>query len=183
MDLKIEIKNKRFKTMALAGSKATDDKSAWKKKEIEEQEYVMRYIQDNLVELNIDFKQSELKTVVAGPVEHLQSTFIGKIESNKIAELVNKLHPTPAVCGIPKEKSKLLIQNTEKHFRADYTGFIGPVNNGDINLFVNLRSAIVTHNRMYLYIGGGITGDSIPEKEWKETELKAITLLNCYKNC
>jgi isochorismate synthase len=143
----------------------------------------MQYIQQNLRESNIGFKQSELKTIAAGPVAHLQSIFTGTIEPNKISDIIKKLHPTPAVCGIPKEISKTLIQHTEKHIRGDYTGFFGPVNNGDINLFVNLRSALVTRDKMYLFIGGGLTSDSLPEKEWKETGLKAKTLLNCYKNC
>jgi isochorismate synthase len=97
--------------------------------------------------------------------------------------LLIKLHPTPAVCGIPKENAKEMIREFEKHRRGDYTGYFGPVKTGDVSLFVNLRSAFVNNNKMFLFIGGGITADSKPEKEWDETELKAKTLLNCYKNC
>jgi isochorismate synthase len=179
----IEIKNNQFKTVALAGSKHSDDDNAWGQKEIEEQNYVVRYVQHQLNDSGIAYNESELKTVKAGPVAHLQTIFNGKIEEAQIPIVIDKLHPTPAVCGIPKEHSKAMILETEKHFRGDYTGFIGPVNKGDMNLFVNLRSAIVTQDQMYLFVGGGLTSDSIPEKEWKETGLKALTLLNCYKNC
>ena len=179
----VEIKNNHFKTMALAGSKTVDDDSGWGEKELEEQLYVTRFIQQKLNNTGVKYKESELKTIAAGPVAHLQTIFTGIIENKQLSELVEQLHPTPAVCGIPKEKALDLIKKSESHLRSDYTGYIGPVNNGDVNLFVNLRSALLTDKKMYLFIGGGITGASIPEKEWKETELKAETLLNCYKNC
>jgi isochorismate synthase len=179
----LEIKNNRFKTMALAGSKLADNDTAWGQKEIEEQQYVVKYIQQQLHDSDIAFEQSELKTVKAGPVSHLQTIFSGEIEPDKISKIIERLHPTPAVCGMPKDQSKKIILKTEKHSRGDYTGFIGQAYNGKLDLFVNLRSALISQEQMYLFLGGGITKDSIPEKEWKETGLKAMTLLNCYKNC
>ena len=179
----IEIKNNRFTTMALAGSKSVKDESDWGNKELEEQQYVSRFIQQKLKEVNVSYKQSDLTTIMAGPVAHLQTIFTGKIKSKQLSEMIEQLHPTPAVCGIPKEKALDLIKETESHFRYDYTGYIGPVNGGDVSLFVNLRSALISNEKMYLFIGGGITAGSVPEKEWEETELKAETLLNCYKNC
>jgi isochorismate synthase len=71
------------------------------------------------------------------------------------------------------------IRSTEKHDRGYYTGFLGPVGLGDlIQLYVNLRCLQVFDDRLVLYIGGGITHDSIPEEEWEETEIKAETLLS-----
>lgn len=179
----IEIKNNLFKTMALAGSKSVDDSSEWGSKEIEEQQYVTRFIQKKMKRAGISFKQSDLTTMIAGPVAHLQTIFTGKIENDQLSELIVQLHPTPAVCGIPKEKALDLIIETENHQRGDYTGYFGPIKGGDVSLFVNLRSALLTSEKMHLFIGGGITAGSVAEKEWEETELKAQTLLNCYKNC
>ena len=179
----LELRNDRFKTMALAGSKPAGDSLDWGKKEIDEQAYVSRYINQKLRETGIDFEQSELATISAGPVAHLQTIFSGKIDNKLFPEMIKNLHPTPAVCGIPKEKAMELIVKTEKHNRKDYTGFLGPVNEGKISLFVNLRSALVTQNILYLFVGGGITADSIADKEWEETGLKAKTLIDCYKNC
>ncbi len=89
------------------------------------------------------------------------------------------MHPTPAVCGIPLDSAKQFIKQTEGYDRKYYTGFLGPCNvNGKTNLFVNLRCAELFANNINLYIGGGITKDSIPEKEWEETELKSKTLLS-----
>ena len=179
----IEIKNNRFTTMALAGSKPVNDDSDWGNKELEEQDYVSRFIQQKLKDANVSFKKSDFTTISAGPVAHLQRVFTGKIKSNQLSDLMEQLHPTPAVCGIPKEKALDLIKETESHLRDDYTGYIGPVNGSNVSLFVNLRSALLTNKKMNLFIGGGITAASIPKKEWEETELKAKTLLNCYKNC
>ena len=179
----IKIKNNRFTTMALAGSKPVNDDADWGNKELEEQDYVSQFVQQKLENVNVSYKMSDLTTIEAGPVAHLQTIFTGKIENNKLSDLIEQLHPTPAVCGIPKEKALDLIKEVESHLRGDYTGYIGPVNGGDVSLFVNLRSALLTNNKMYLFIGGGITAGSNPEKEWEETELKAKTLLICYKNC
>jgi isochorismate synthase len=50
---------------------------------------------------------------------------------------------------------------------------LGPVNIQDSSaIFVNLRTAQITHDHAFLYAGAGITEDSIPEKEWEETEMK-----------
>lgn len=179
----IDVNRNRFKTMALAGSKPTDDRSDWGQKELDEQHYVTTYIRQQLYNSGLVFEQSKLKTIFAGPVAHLQTVFSGVIEPNKIGNTIKNLHPTPAVCGIPKANAREIIRITEKHERLDYTGYIGPVNQGNINLYVNLRSALLTAEKMFLFIGGGVTSDSIPKKEWEETGLKAKTLLDCYKNC
>ena len=71
-----------------------------------------------------------------------------------------------------------MISNTEAHQRFDYTGYFGSVFNKELKLFVNLRSARYSNGEALLYLGGGITKDSTIEDEWKETEIKAQTLLS-----
>ena len=179
----LKIEKQSFATMALAGSKPIDDTKPWNKKEIDEQLYVSRFIGQNLKELGISYREVGPETIAAGPVAHLQTLFSGSVDKGQIGDLIRALHPTPAVCGMPKENARELIAEVEMHDRLDYTGFFGPVENNNINLYVNLRSALIRNDKMHLFIGGGITLDSIPEKEWKETELKAQTLLNSYKKC
>jgi isochorismate synthase len=71
------------------------------------------------------------------------------------------------------------IRQTEKHSREYYTGFLGPTGIDDLmQLYVNLRCMKILDDRCVLYIGGGITQDSVPEDEWEETEIKADTLLS-----
>lgn len=171
-------KGDEITTMALAGTKAVNSKIAWTKKERDEQHYVEEYIEELLRDEGITFTKTGPETVSAGPILHLQSKYKGNLGTSKLLPLLNKLHPTPAVCGIPREKARKMILEIEKHDRMDYTGFLGPLNKKNVQLFVNLRSGMIQGKNLYLFIGGGITKDSIAEEEWKETELKAQTLLS-----
>jgi len=96
-----------------------------------------------------------------------------------MAEFITNLHPTPAVCGLPKDKSLELILQTEKHNREYYAGYCGPINyQNKTDLFVNLRCMKILEDQLALFVGGGLTKDSVPTKEWDETVLKAKTLLS-----
>jgi isochorismate synthase len=74
------------------------------------------------------------------------------------------------------------IKTSEKHSRGYYAGFLGPMGISEpLRLYVNLRCMRVYDDRLILYIGGGITRESIPQDEWEETEIKADTLLSVLK--
>jgi isochorismate synthase len=165
-------------TMALAGTKVKEEGTDWSTKEIEEQKYVTDYIVERLekAEANI-LRQDGPKTVDAGPVQHLRTDFEFYLLEDLIPDLIKDLHPTPAVCGLPKESAANIIDNIEDHDRELYTGYIG-VQEDVVQLFVNLRCAQMIGNECFLYLGGGLTADSDPEAEWLETENKAKTLLN-----
>jgi len=167
-----------FSTMALAGSMPLMDDPQWADKEIQEHAYVENYIEAILKERALKYLKEGPITTKAGPVLHLKTEYKGEIDPPSIKALIKALHPTPAVCGMPLERAKALIKRHEQHDRLDYTGFFGPINNNELNLFVNLRSAMITPNKLHLFLGGGITKDSDPEQEWKETEWKAKTLLS-----
>jgi isochorismate synthase len=98
------------------------------------------------------------------------------LKQSNWGELINALHPTPAVCGLPRERALKLIAQHETHNRNFYAGLIGKKSKQELAVFVNLRCMQVTKNDFLLYIGGGITQQSIPENEWNETENKAKTL-------
>ncbi|RUT79519.1 isochorismate synthase [Ancylomarina longa] len=174
------------KTMALAGTQSLGDRKMediqWARKEIEEQAYVSKYIEQILSkhELN-SFIRKGPETVRAANIVHLQTSYQLSVvpDFQKLAALVEDLHPTPAVCGLPILQAQKLIRKQENHDREYYAGYLGPIAaNGSLSLFVNLRSMKVLKDKMALFVGGGITADSIPEKEWEETCLKAQTLLN-----
>ena len=176
-------KNGDVVIMSLAGTAKIekDKKIVWGEKEKTEQQYVSDYIRLRLTELGIEgFHEGAVKTVAAGHIAHLQTIFEVKAEQleDKIGSLIKGLHPTPAVCGLPKTDAYKIIEGFEKHDRRFYTGYLGPWRlNGRSDLFVNLRCAEITPDNINLYVGGGLTADSNPEKEWEETELKAQTLL------
>ena len=167
-------------TMALAGTQRDLglplEEVRWGNKEIEEQSIVERYFQRILQNRGINFKKSTRQTVKAGNVLHLHTDFTFN-PRGKVYELISDLHPSPAVCGMPKQSAKEFIINNEPHTRAYYCGFLGPVNlHKETNLYVNLRCMQVMKDHFALYVGGGILPDSDPEKEWEETEMKAKTL-------
>jgi len=174
-----------FFTMSLAGTQpvagATQPVS-WSAKEMEEQQIVTNYITETLKPIftrNLEISRPE--TVQAGTVYHLCTRFQSdeQLPAEEIDNLIHQLHPTPAVCGIPKKRAMQLILDIEKEDRKYYTGFLGPVEaNGAFHLFVNLRSMELFNDAIKLHVGGGITPASDPESEWQETCSKADTLLN-----
>jgi len=186
----IQVDNKgEFHTMALAGTqpfKATKPmhEVAWTDKDIEEQAMVSRYIINRFKEIRLrEFIEKGPMTVRAANLTHLCTTFTVDTKATEFQNLggvmLNLLHPTSAVCGMPKESAIKLLKEIELHDRKFYTGYLGPVNiNNEISLYVNLRCMELFKNKANLFAGAGVTAFSNPEKEWKETELKLNTLLN-----
>jgi len=170
-----------FTTMALAGTQPFQGSLdvVWQEKERQEQQYVTDFILDNLSDKFNITNVSEPHTIKAGSLLHLCTDISGRLSSQiSLAELVKKLHPTPAVCGLPKLPAKDFILENEAYDREYYTGFLGELNiDKTSNLFVNLRCMQVLQKQLAIYIGGGITVDSHPEKEWEETVAKSKVML------
>lgn len=171
-------------TMSLAGTqKVLENKEViWQEKEKLEQQIVTDFICEELKSELTNIKISEPFTVKAGHLWHIRTDIVGEIrDRNSLKNCVEKLHPTPAVCGFPKEKAKEFILENENYHREYYTGFFGEINkNNHTELYVNLRCMQVTGNSIAIYVGGGITKDSVPEKEWEETVAKANTMKNVF---
>lgn len=179
--------NTIFKTVALAGTKAWHEgidlkNVAWTQKEIEEQALVERYIISCLKKIRLrEYEEQGPKTIVAGNLMHLKSTFTVDMQATNFSQLgstmLNLLHPTSAVCGMPKEPALDFLQQHEGYDRELYSGYLGPVNiHRNTNLFVNLRCLQLKKEEAILYAGAGVTVDSDPQKEWEETEMKMKTL-------
>ncbi len=174
----------QFTTMALAGTQPykTDDLVYWAGKELEEQEIVSKFILDGLTPVTDDLEVSETYTHRAGSLLHLRTDIKGRLNlaTSGLEDVIKILHPTPAVCGLPKEEAKMFILNNEKYDRKYYTGFLGELQVGreknQTSLFVNLRCMELMKNKAILYIGGGITKDSNPYQEWEETIRKTETM-------
>lgn len=181
------LKNDRVKmsTVSLAGTLPNDSKHTWGNKELDEQQLVTEYVEDVLLKHRVaGIQEVGPETIPAGQVKHLCTTFNFKSEevNGNHLGLLYDLHPTPAVCGMPKEKAHQLIVETEGHERAFYSGFLGPVKERRYEFYVNIRCLKVYDNSSVLYVGGGLTKDSEVKKEWEETELKALTLLSVLRN-
>ena len=175
---KFNKKTHEFFTMSLAGTLPINEE--WSEKEIEEQKPVTHYISEILkkyVTLS-EVEESETYNHISGNIKHLRTDFTAKIADNRLEELIEELHPTPAVCGIPKEFCKEKIVEIEQYNREFYAGYIKIETEEEIYYFVNLRCAKIYKNQVIAFAGGGITALSSPEKEWRETELKSQAILN-----
>ncbi len=178
-----------IRTASLAGTRSYNEKDLdltnWNKKELQEQEYVTCHIERILDQFKLEgFIKTGPYVAQAGNLLHLRTDFTFPLQllQSRLPSFVTALHPTPAVCGMDTENALEFIQKIEKHDREYYTGFLGPVGFTDmLNLYVNLRCLKVYKDCVALYVGAGITSDSVPEEEWQETEIKAETLLSVIK--
>lgn len=178
----LAIQDKTVFTMSLAGTKLPE--ASWTEKEFEEQQLVTDTILTVLKQNNcLNIRSEGPTTINAGKIQHLQTSIHAELaEKADWTNLVNHLHPTPAVCGIPTQAAKNAIQTIESHQRQFYTGFLGILTPQSKSLYVNLRCMQYFKNEALLYIGGGITSASLDEEEWAETERKSRTLADAINN-
>ncbi len=185
----VKVEDKVFATMALAGTQKDTglDAIVWHDKEKEEQQFVTDFIVAELKEVTTSLNVSKPYSVKAGNIWHIKTDVGGALNSsNGLHKVIELLHPTPAVCGLPKAPSKAFILENEKYDRTFYTGFLGELNLSQTSnkilsdLFVNLRCMKIevsaTQTTAKLFMGCGITKDSIPEKEWEESVNKSVTM-------
>ena len=161
--------------MSLAGTIHVDEN--WTDREIEEQKPVTDFISNTLKNYASEVYKSDTYDHISGNIKHLRNDFSAKISENDLEKIIYELHPTPAVCGIPKEICQNAIENFETHPRNFYAGYIKVETEENVQYFVNLRCAEFFKNAALIYVGGGITAESSPEKEWRETELKSEAVL------
>ncbi|QRR01640.1 chorismate-binding protein [Dyadobacter sandarakinus] len=181
-----------FRTMSLAGTqKARNDAGdliprfdiRWGEKEIGEQALVSRYIVECFKKIRLrEYTETGPRTTLAGNLYHLRTDFEVDTRALNFPELasvmLSLLHPTSAICGVPKAPSLDFLRKVEGYDRSFYSGFLGPAQvSGDTHLFVNLRTVRFKDGVATFFAGAGITEDSVPEREWEETELKCETLL------
>jgi len=172
--------DKGFFSQALAGTKTSFDKKNWSIKEIEEHQYVALHLRTKIKSHGMIIKSSDVHEKIAGNVQHLNQEFFFKLKSD-LFQFINEFHPTPAIAGIPLNKSLKIINQYEDHSRSLYCGYLGIINNNSCNLYVNLRCARINLKEIQIFVGGGITEKSIPNNEYLETEIKSQTLLSVIK--
>ncbi len=206
-EILLEGEGSRWHTIALAGTMRLEgeqlqgegEQVTWSTKNIQEQRYVATYIMECLKHFSDDIREEGPRTVRAANLVHLRSDFSFSLLYNiGVGELLQALHPTPAVCGLPKGESFRFILNNEHTPRLYYSGFQGPLNFSPVaphpssvaphpssvvphpssltRLYVSLRCMQITPDRYRLYAGGGLLSDSDEEQEWQETVAKQETM-------
>nr|WP_321224354.1 chorismate-binding protein [uncultured Psychroserpens sp.] len=202
----LNIKGQRFTTMSLAGTQPYNGSLdiKWDAKNINEQQLVTNFVLESLQPFVEKLEALNVQTIKAGQLLHLQSRINGVLKSNHLNRVILAVHPTPAVCGLPKTDAKDFILQNENYDREFYTGFLGELNfkvsksrntnrrnveNNAYNsvktsseLFVNLRCMQMKDQHMLIYVGGGVTKDSIAQLEWEETVNKTQTMLGALFN-
>lgn len=191
----LKTKGASFHTMSLAGTQKYVDsvEVSWAEKETREQQIVTDHIVDSLDNLNPVV--SETYTRKAGNLLHLCTDIRGHLQGDfSLKDLIGKLHPTAAVCGLPRNEVRNFILKEEGYSRSFYTGFLGelnivdnhaessktgPKNPVESSFFVNLRCMQLYEgqdSKAVIYVGGGITIDSNPLSEWNETVDKSLIM-------
>jgi menaquinone-specific isochorismate synthase len=124
--------------------------------------------------------ETEPSIVSVANVHHLATFVEGRLSKPlpSVLELVTALHPTPAVCGHPREAARALIDEHEQMDRGSYAGAVGWVDRaGQGEWAVALRCAEIAGTQARLFAGGGIVVDSDPDAELEETRVKFETML------
>lgn len=200
-EILLKTENQHLTTMSLAGTQkhVEGEEPQWGNKELEEQQLVTDYISDSLKDKITGLQISDRESIQAGSLWHLRTKLTGRIKKGSLYTCIKALHPTPAVCGLPMTATKNFILENEDYNREYYTGFLGELNlkeerdrssntrnqenkayrsiKNTSTLFVNLRCLQLKESKAEIYVGGGITHDSDPEKEWQETVAKSKTML------
>ena len=149
-------------------------------KNLREHNFVINYLIENLKFLNIrNFNKGEIKVKKFGNIAHLCTLISAEV--NKICPfvLLEKLHPSPAVCGFPKEKALDYLDSLENFDRGNYASPFGWVDvEGNADFRVALRGARILNGEIEFIAGSGLVKGSICEKEIDEIKLKLASLAN-----
>ncbi len=188
-EILLENDGPQWRTIALAGTMKLEadqlqgegETVTWSTKNIQEQRYVATYLTECLERFTGDFREEGPRTVRAANLVHLRSDFTFTLpDSLHVGDLLQALHPTPAVCGLPKQDAFRFITHNEHTPRRYYSGFMGPLSIcsplPSTHLYVSLRCMNIEGCQYHLYAGGGLLKDSILEQEWLETEAKLETM-------
>ncbi len=179
----LEKSNHTWGSVALAGTMPHGEgtENEWSEKNVAEQAIVADFIHEQLAACADHIEQSPTFSLVTGKLQHICTRFRFTLSSpSAMFNLLKRLHPTPAVCGMPREAALHVIEEAESQTRRYYAGFSGPLDlHGETRLYVSLRCMEFTPSTATLYAGGGIMPESREEDEWEETCRKMQPMIRC----
>jgi menaquinone-specific isochorismate synthase len=145
--------------------------------------FVSEFISDILIHYSDKVRIIEEKQIrKLDNIQHLITRISAELNSKEnLFKLIDELFPTPAICGVPKEIAKDLIRKFESHDRGLYSGLVGLMDfEGNCELAVSIRSALVKENHVTAFAGAGLVKNSDAEEEFLETNLKLNTILSLF---
>ena len=186
----VSLRGRTVETDALAGTTGRGETPAedeWLAQEllgdaknVHEHALVAETIRDQLAPFAASVSTGERKIKRLATVQHIHTPITAELAADThVLSLVEALHPTPAVGGLPPDTALETIRETEPFDRGWYAAPIGWIDAAGNGTFaVGLRSAVATRRRATLFAGVGIVGDSDPDREWDEVELKFRPILD-----
>ena len=171
------LKNNQLTLEAIAGTSDSSQNDSFllgNSKNIREHEIVVYFLINCLKDLNIyKFEKSDLKVKCFGNISHLQTILNASVKKLNPFELIRTLHPSPAVCGIPKTIANEWIETLENFSRGNYASPIGWIDmGGNADFRVAIRGARYINEEIQLTAGAGLVKDSICLNEFEEIKLK-----------
>jgi anthranilate synthase component 1 len=112
-------------------------------------------------------------------VQHIVSQVVGDLrEDYECYDALRAVFPAGTVSGAPKVRAMEIIEELEHSRRGPYAGAVGYFSyNGNADFAITIRTLFADNDKAYIQAGAGIVADSVPEKEWFETEQKAGALM------
>lgn len=186
----VTLQGRTVETGALAGTTGRGETPAedeWlaeellgSEKNVHEHELVAEAIRDQLAPFAASMSTGNRTVRRLATVQHLWTPITAELTRDEhVLSLVEALHPTPAVGGLPPEKALDTIRETEPFDRGWYAapvGWFDAAGNG--SFAVALRSAVSADTVATLFAGVGIVADSDPDREWDEVQLKYRPILD-----
>jgi menaquinone-specific isochorismate synthase len=152
-------------------------------KDIREHRFVVDSIRGALKKLCTNIvEQDRLSILKLSRLQHLLMQFSGEVnEKIQDSDILEALHPTPAVGGVPSLEAIQEIERIENFDRGWYAGPVGWIGKDKAEFAVAIRSGLVHENELYLYSGAGIVEGSNSDDEWDEIETKISGFMNALK--
>lgn len=191
-ELLASVRGRRLETMALAGSAARGDTAEADRrlgdallssaKERHEHDIVVEKMCQRLSPMTKSLKIQPPRLLKLSNIQHINTPIHAALtQPSGILPLIETLHPTPALGGDPRQDALRLIRDLEPIPRGWYGAPVGWIDsNCDGQFAVAIRSAVAQESRAWVYAGAGIVADSIPRREWEETELKFRPMLEAH---
>ncbi|WP_276272020.1 isochorismate synthase [Haloarcula litorea] len=186
----VSLRGRTVRTEALAGSTGRGDTPAedeWlaadlldSEKDAHEHELVAETIRDQLEPFASSVRIGDRSVRRLATVQHIRTSITAELDRDEhVLNLVEALHPTPAVGGLPPDEALRTIRETEAFDRGWYAAPVGWVDAAGNGTFaVGIRSALARGATATLFAGAGIVADSDPDREWDEIQLKYRPMLD-----
>ncbi|MFD1571895.1 isochorismate synthase [Halorubrum laminariae] len=186
----VALRGRTVETDALAGTTGrgeTPEEDEWLSREllddaknVHEHQLVAETVCDQLKPFAASISAGDRRVRRLATVQHLHTPITAELDDDRhVLELVEALHPTPAVGGLPPDRALDTIREAEPFDRGWYAAPVGWIDAAGNGAFaVAIRSAVARPRRATLFAGVGLVADSDPDREWDEVQLKYRPILD-----